>query len=157
MKTIRLGWRLLLRDLRAGELHILGFALIIAVASLTSVGFFADRLSQALGREANQLLGGDLLLTADHPWDARYAEQARAFGLRVVTTTSFTSMASTGEVAQLAGIKAVEPGYPLRGQLRTAPDLNLPDAVASGIPAVGTEPARRGGKRHPGGRHGVAG
>ncbi len=138
MKTLRLGWRLLLRDLRAGELHILGVALIIAVASLTSVGFFADRLSQALGREANQLLGGDLLLTADHPWDARYAEQARALGLRVVTTTSFTSMASTGEVAQLAGIKAVEPGYPLRGQLRTAPDLNQPDAVASGIPAAGT-------------------
>lgn len=138
MKTLRLGWRLLLRDLRAGELHILGFALLIAVASLTSVGFFADRLSQALNREANQLLGGDLLLTADHPWDAAYADQARALGLSAITTTSFTSMASTGEVAQLAGIKAVEPGYPLRGQLRVAPGLNQADAVARGIPAPGT-------------------
>ena len=137
MKSIRLSWRLLLRDLRAGELHILGFALVIAVASLTSVGFFADRLSQALTREANQLLGGDLLLTADHAWDARYAERARALGLQVITTTSFTSMASTGDVAQLAGIKAVEPGYPLRGQVRVAPGLNQPDAVASGIPAQG--------------------
>ena len=138
MNSIRLAFRLLLRDLRAGELHILGFALLIAVASLTSVGFFADRLSQALNREANQLLGGDLLMTADHPWDPRFAERARALGLRVITTTSFTSMASTGEVAQLAGIKAVEPGYPLRGQLRVAPGLNQPDAVANGIPAPGT-------------------
>ncbi|MBK9085184.1 MAG: FtsX-like permease family protein [Sterolibacteriaceae bacterium] len=138
MNSIRLAFRLLLRDLRAGELHILGFALLIAVASLTSVGFFADRLSQALNREANQLLGGDLLMTADHPWDPRFAERARALGLRVISTTSFTSMASTGEVAQLAGIKAVEPGYPLRGQLRVAPGLNQPDAVANGIPAPGT-------------------
>ena len=114
MKTIRLAWRLLLRDLRAGELHILGFALLIAVASLTSVGFFADRLSQGLDREANQLLGGDLLLTADHPWDERYAAQARALGLRAITTTSFTSMASAKDSAQLAGVKAVQPGHPSR-------------------------------------------
>ncbi|MCK7497942.1 MAG: hypothetical protein MZW92_49850 [Comamonadaceae bacterium] len=43
-----LAWRMLLRDLRAGELRLLGIAMIIAVASLTSVSFFTDRLAQRL-------------------------------------------------------------------------------------------------------------
>ena len=45
------------RDWRAGELRVLALALVIAVASVTSVGFFADRVRQALTREAHQLLG----------------------------------------------------------------------------------------------------
>src|SRR5213075_2264221 len=40
------AWRMLARDARAGELGILAAALIIAVAAVTSVGFFADRVSQ---------------------------------------------------------------------------------------------------------------
>jgi metal-dependent amidase/aminoacylase/carboxypeptidase family protein len=48
-------FRMLRRDLRAGELGLLLVALVIAVTSLTSVGFFTDRVAQALTREANQL------------------------------------------------------------------------------------------------------
>lgn len=48
--------RMLRRDLRAGELGLLLVALIIAVTSLTSVGFFTDRVARALRLEANQLL-----------------------------------------------------------------------------------------------------
>ena len=60
--------RMLRRDARAGELRLLVAALVLAVAALSAVGFFTDRVSQALAREANQLLGADLLLRADHPW-----------------------------------------------------------------------------------------
>lgn len=137
MSLLRLSFRMLLRDLRAGELHLLALALIIAVASLTSVGFLTDRVGQALDREANQLLGGDLLLKADHAWSQSVIDGARARGLEVVTTTQFTSMASTADAAQLAGIKAVEKGYPLRGSLRIAPGPNLADSLAPGVPPRG--------------------
>lgn len=137
MNDLRLAFRMLRRDLRAGELHLLILALAIAVASLASVGFLTDRVGRALDREANQLLGGDLLLRADHPWAPGIAAEAVARGLRVVTTTQFTSMASTGEAAELAGVKAVEPGYPLRGSLRIAPGPNRPDAPAPGVPPAG--------------------
>ncbi|HWS11374.1 MAG TPA: ABC transporter permease, partial [Rhodocyclaceae bacterium] len=116
-----LAWRMLLRDLRAGELHLLGIAMVIAVASVTSVSFFTDRLSQALTREANQLLGGDLLLVADHAFRPEFREEAKRRGLQVLGSTSFTSMASSESGAQLAGVKVVEPGHPLRGSLRIAP------------------------------------
>ena len=86
IKTLRLAFRMMLRDLRAGELHLLGIAIVIAVASLTSVGFLADRVGRALDREANQLLGGDLLLSADRPWTARFIDAARERGLNSAGT-----------------------------------------------------------------------
>lgn len=129
---------MLKRDFRAGELRLLGLALVIAVASLSSVSFFSDRLSRALTREAHQLLGGDLLLVADHPWDKAYRAQAQRRGLRVITSVSFPSMTAANGASHLAGIKAVEPGYPLRGALRTAPGLNQPDAETRETPARGS-------------------
>lgn len=137
MRSLLLAARMMLRDLRAGELHLLGLAIVIAVASLTSVGFLADRVGRALDREANQLLGGDLLLRADRPWPAAFADEARDRGLQVATTVLFTSMASTEETAALAGVKVVEDGYPLRGAIRIAAGPNQDDAVAGRVPAPG--------------------
>lgn len=137
MNTLRLAFRMMLRDLRAGELHLLGLAIIIAVASLTSVGFLADRVSRGLDREANQLLGGDLLLRADQRWDGRFHDEARRRGLEVADTVLFTSMVSTEEEAQLAGVKVVEEGYPLRGGLRISAGPNQADADPGRVPERG--------------------
>lgn len=138
MSNWHLAWQMLKRDFRAGELRLLGLALVIAVASLSSVSFFSDRLSRALAREAHQLLGGDLLLIADHPWDPAFRREAQRLGLRLTGSVSFPSMTSANGASQLADIKAVEPDYPLRGMLRNAPALNVPDAEAGGIPERGT-------------------
>lgn len=138
MSNWHLAWQMLKRDFRAGELRLLGLALVIAVASLSSVSFFSDRLSRALAREAHQLLGGDLLLLADHPWHADFRAEAERLGLRVTGSVGFPSMTTANGASQLADIKAVEPGYPLRGSLRTAPALNVPDAEAGATPAAGT-------------------
>ena len=62
----RLAWRTLLRDLRAGELRLLMVAVTLAVASLTAVGFFADRLQGGLQRDALQLLGGDFVVASEN-------------------------------------------------------------------------------------------
>lgn len=133
-----LAWRMLGRDWRAGELRILAAALLIAVASVTSVAFFADRVRQALVQEAHQLLGGDVVLAADHPFAKSMRDEIAARGLRVAEATTFISMARAGERAQLAGVKAVSDAYPLRGRLRTAPALNAPDAETDAGPPRGT-------------------
>lgn len=141
MNILAFSFRMLRRDARAGELHLLVLALVVAVAALSAVAFFTDRVDRALAREANQLLGADLLLIADHPWSAAFPDGARQAGLSVVQTQSFPSMVSAGSGegsrVQLAEIKAVEAGYPLRGRLRTAPELHAPDAPANGIPVAG--------------------
>jgi putative ABC transport system permease protein len=141
VNTLRLTLRMLLRDLRAGELTVLAVAMVLAVAALTGVGFLADRVQRAVESEAHQLLGGDLLLTADHPWGEDYRAAARERGLQVAESASFPSMIVGTAGVQLAEIKAVSPEYPLRGSLRTAPRLNAPDAAAVGAlrtPAQGT-------------------
>jgi putative ABC transport system permease protein len=133
---MRSAWRMLARDWRAGELGVLAAALVIAVASVTSVGFFADRVSQALERDAHQLLGADLVLAADHPWSARMVERLR--GVQSAEAVNFVSMALRGDQSQLAGVKGVSENYPLRGRLRIAASPGAPDAAAERGPAAGT-------------------
>ena len=138
---IAFSLRMFKRDARAGELRLLAAALVLAVAALSAVGFFTDRVSQALAQEANRLLGADLLLRADHPWPEARANEARSLGLRVAETRVFPSMARLGEGgesrSQLAEIKAVSAGYPLRGSLRIAPAANAADAPAAEVPPPG--------------------
>ncbi len=136
--NLPLPLKMLLRDWRAGELRVLALALVIAVASVTSVAFFADRVWQALTREANQMLGADVLLLSDHPFAPELREEAARHGLGRVDGVSFVSMARAGDASQLAGVKAVSAGYPLRGKLRIAPRLNAADAETDVIPPPGT-------------------
>ena len=141
MYNLNLIWRMLRRDWRAGELTVVGLAIVLAVAALTSVGFLTDRVEQGLKLEAHQLLGGDLLLTADHPWAADYSREAAARGLRMAQSVTFPSMVqingAAGLATQLAEIKAVSTSYPLRGALRIAAALNTVDATTKAVPHVG--------------------
>ena len=139
---IRQALRMLARDWRGGELRVLAAALVVAVASVTSVAFFADRVSRALVRDAHQLLGADLVLVSDHPWKPAVAEELARRGVERADAITFISMARAGEGdaarGQLAGVKAVSEKYPLRGKLRIAPALNAPDAIANAGPKPGT-------------------
>ena len=63
---LSLGWRTLWRDLRSGELRLVMVAVTLAVAALTAVGFFSDRLQGGLQRDARQLLGGDAVIVSDN-------------------------------------------------------------------------------------------
>ncbi len=143
---IRQGARAFTRDWRAGELRLLVLSLVVAVAAMTSVGFFIDRLRAGLERDAAQLLGADLVLISDKPVAESLRGEARSRGLSVAETVAFPSMAlsfaapgSNAEPAtQLTAVKAVTPGYPLRGALRTATAPGAPDAITKQLPEAGT-------------------
>ncbi|HZM35876.1 MAG TPA: FtsX-like permease family protein, partial [Burkholderiales bacterium] len=135
---MRQSLRMLARDWRAGELRVLAAALVVAVAALTSVAFFADRLSQALLRDAHQLLGADLVLRSDHPWRQEIIEKVQRSGLQSAEAMNFISMAMSGARSELSGVKAVTDNYPLRGRLRVAPAPGAPDAPVERGPEPGT-------------------
>ena len=120
----RLAWRMLGRELRSGELRLLFMALVVAVAAVTAVGFFADRVRLALELQAQQLMGGDLVLTADHPWSPEITQEAAKRGLQLAETLSFPSMVMGAAQPQLVDIKAVSSAYPLRGKLSAALQAN---------------------------------
>ena len=136
-----LGWRSLWRDLRSGELRLLIVAVTLAVAALTAVGFFADRLQAGLQRDARQLLGGDAVIASDRLAPDFFASQAAELGLSMVRTQSFPTMARASEAqggaSKLVALKAVEAGYPLRGTLRIADAPGAAERPARAIPEPG--------------------
>ena len=137
----RLGWRTLWRDLRAGELRLLMVAVTLAVAALTAVGFFADRLNGGLARDARQLLGGDAVVSSDNPTPAAFIDKARSLGLQAVTTIGFPTMGRASEAqggaSRLVALKVVGTGYPLRGNLKIAAQPEDAGTTTRAIPAPG--------------------
>lgn len=137
MTDLILSLRLAARDWRAGELRLLIAALVIAVAAISSVGLFVDRMRTALASQARQLLGADLVLATAREPDATLIADATASSLLAVRTVSFPSMALAGERSILVSLKAVEQGYPLRGSIRVASQPGGSDAPAESIPGPG--------------------
>ena len=136
-----LGWRSLWRDWRAGELRLLVLAVTLAVAALTAVGFFADRLQGGLARDARALIGGDAVISADNQPSIAFEERARELGLRTTQTLGFPTMGRADEAqgggARLVALKVVAPGYPLRGRLRVATQPEGAGELTRDIPAPG--------------------
>jgi putative ABC transport system permease protein len=130
------------RDFQAGELRLLALAVVLAVAALTAVAFFADRLQSGLARDARQLLGGDAVVASDQPAPAGLAQRARDLGLQTATSAGFPSMGrapdNRGGASRLVAVKAVSPNYPLRGQLQIKSGPEAPVQAASGGPPRGT-------------------
>ncbi|WP_421956308.1 ABC transporter permease [Polaromonas sp.] len=139
---LKLGWRTLLRDLRAGELRLLIVAVTLAVAALTAVGFFADRLKGGLQRDARQLLGGDAVIRSDGETPAAFIARAQALGLKAISTVSFPTMGratdADGGASKLVAFKAVPDGYPLRGSMKVADSADAAGADTREVPAPGT-------------------
>ena len=137
-----LAWRQTLRDFRAGELRLLMLAVVLAVAALTAVGFFADRLSSGLARDARQLLGGDAVVGSDRAAPPELAQKALAMGLRVSASVGFPSMGrateAQGGASRLVSVKAVSPAYPLRGRLQLQEAAGAPLQVLAAAPSPGT-------------------
>ena len=123
------AWRTLWRDARAGELRLLVVAVALGVAALSSVSFLADRLNGGLQRDARQLLGGDVVVVSDQATPQHFMQRAKEEGLQGVTTLSFPTMArgqpkdGADTNSRLVALKAVEAGYPLRGELKVASSL----------------------------------
>ncbi|MFT5532837.1 MAG: putative ABC transport system permease protein [Burkholderiaceae bacterium] len=142
MRTLMQSLRMTLRDWRAGELRFLLVALVVAVSALTSVSFFVDRMRTGLNRDAHQLLGADLVIRGDTPISELWRAEARKRGLTLADTVVFPSMALAGEgdamQSKLASVKAVTTGYPLRGNLRVAPNSTDAGVTTRAIPATGT-------------------
>ncbi len=138
----RLAWRQMLRDFRAGELRLLIVAVMLAVAALSAVGFFADRLNHGLARDAGQLLGGDALVASDQAMPPAFVQQARDQGLATATTTVFPSMGrapeALGGASRLVTVKGVSDGYPLRGELKLAEQRDGATRASTTAPERGT-------------------
>jgi len=133
--SLGFSWRMLWRDWRSGELRIVTLALIIAVTSVTAVGFFIDRVDRGMQQQAGELIGADLVVTSARPLTPAIEKQARQHHLKTAELMAFRSVALSGERPQLVEVKAVSEGYPFRGVLKTSTVAFSEDVITKGIPS----------------------
>ncbi|HEX5549891.1 MAG TPA: FtsX-like permease family protein [Nitrospira sp.] len=129
----RMAWR----ETRGAWRHFLYFFVCIAigVSALVGVSLFAAHVEHAVSRQAKGLLGGDLEIRSSHPLSAESQTVLDTLDQRGVTRTHISELvamaaritreATVAQATQIVELKAVEPGYPLYGSLKTEPSLRL--------------------------------
>ncbi|MCW8881026.1 MAG: FtsX-like permease family protein, partial [Sedimenticola sp.] len=137
MNRIVLALRFFRRDLRSSELRLLVLALVIAVAAVSAVGFFTNRVEQAMILQANQVLAADLVLSSNNPIADSFVQQANSLDLKVAHTLTFPSVIVHQDETQLVAVKAVSKNYPLRGDLRVRPDPTAEEETVKNPPLPG--------------------
>ena len=130
LRRLRKGWR-------SGELLILTLALTVAVAAVSAVGLFTERMRAAIASQTGETLGADLMFTSRDPIPESVSRAVAAGGAAHTSVVQFPSVALHGDDTALASVKAVEPGYPLRGALRIADQPFAPLRIAGTVPARG--------------------
>src|SRR6185295_3447011 len=115
MTVLRLALRNLIRDLRSGEIAVLLLALLVAVASLTAVGFFTSRVGRAVAQQAGEVLAADLRLESGRAIADAYANEARQRGLETAQILTMPSVVFYGDESSLVALRAVSPAIRCAG------------------------------------------
>ena len=133
MSIASLIFKLFARDWRSGELKVLIAALFVAVAAISSINFFSDRVEIALMEETSRFIGADLQITGPREAEEAWLQEAENRGLEIGRSLLFATVSSTETEFQLSNVRAVDTSYPLKG------NLNLTKADGS-ITPVNTKP-----------------
>lgn len=120
---------LLLQSFRTGGLYLLIIALSLAISATTALKFSNDQVKNAVSLQASQMLGADLVLSNNEPIEQLWKKKAEQLGLKQTNVTIFSSMAHTQDQFVMVNVKAIEPLFPLRGQLEIEPSAK---AIQSG-------------------------
>lgn len=135
-----LALKLLIRNWRSGELKLLGISLILAVAVLSAIAIFTNRLEATLLVQSNSVIGADTVVAGDQAHPSEWEQAAEQAGISYTTSNQFMSVVYAGDEMRLASIKAVAAGYPLRGQFEIS---DIPFTLkANEIQTVKTIPAQ---------------
>ncbi|OUR99210.1 hypothetical protein A9Q81_11590 [Gammaproteobacteria bacterium 42_54_T18] len=136
----RLAIKLLIREWRAGSLTVMATALLIAITSHTTIGFFTERLSNAMEAKATHLLGADLVIKSPSAVSPELLDgyvKNNTDNLNIAHTIEFTTIAIAGDELKLSSVKAVSNNYPLKGFMRTSRTLFGEEFTTTDSPAVG--------------------
>ena len=128
-----LSLRMLIRTWRGGELGLILWSLILAVAVVTSVSLLAERIEKALTQESSSFLAADLLVRSSKEAPIEWVDEAARLNVSTAKTIGFASIVFFGDELHLASIKAVQSNYPLRGEIKrsTTPFTRDPSLIES--------------------------
>lgn len=137
MRMLAMVLRSLRREWRSGELAVLWFSLVVAVAALTGVGFLVDRIGHAVQAQASEVLAADARVESPEALAPPLRQHAQDLHLQTARLATMLSVVFNGDNSHLAEIRAASPGYPLRGALRIAGEPFAAGAITRSIPSAG--------------------
>jgi putative ABC transport system permease protein len=117
-QLLTIALRIFKRDWKRGELLVLLFSMIVAMASVSVIYLVIDRIESASAREVGDVLGADLVISSPKPVDQEWLDFAQLQGLKQATSVEFASVLFANEKLQLSSIKAVSDNYPLKGSIQ---------------------------------------
>ncbi|MGH1486125.1 MAG: ABC transporter permease [Cellvibrionaceae bacterium] len=128
-------------------MKILAASLVLAVAVVTAITVFANRMDQSLVRQSNSYLAADRVVQGRFVVPEEWRQETKNYSLSYTDVAEFSSMIfakkpanEDSEEMQLASIKAVGSNYPLRGdvQISEVPFATGEDVyTANSIPSPG--------------------
>ena len=143
----RLGFRLARRELRGGirGLRVFLACLVLGVSAIAGIGSLAASVVAGIKADARELLGGD----AEARLAYRQADAAEhAYLARSGTMSEIASMRAMGRTLDggrrsLIELKAVDPAYPLYGEVALSPAQSLAAALENrgGVFGAAVDPA----------------
>lgn len=136
--TFKLALRFLYWDWKAGELNLLLLALVLCVASITTVGFFVNRLELGMNQQSSELLAADFVISSSKEINSERITQARNIGLSFSLIRLFRSVLVSGDAVQMVEVKAIDENYPLRGELKLSKQQFVAGKKTRGKPDSGT-------------------
>jgi putative ABC transport system permease protein len=138
MTSFGFALRSLSRDLKAGELTVLLLAVIVAVTSMTAVGFFTDRVARGVQAQAAETLAADMVIRSAAVISPDYLVAGNAAGLQTASAFDFPTVAQAEDERTLSVVNAVSENYPLRGEVLLSEQIFGESYVAQGVPEAGT-------------------
>ena len=134
---MKLALKILLRELRNGDVLTLALALVLSVATVTGISLFIDRLQSSFELQSATLLAADRVVRSPKPLPEEWQLEAKEAGLSVANRAWFSTMVFTDDGLQLSQVSAVTDAYPLRGEYLTDSQLfGVGQTTAKG-PSVG--------------------
>ena len=138
-RTLVLGLRLALRDLRGGirAFTVLLLALALGVGAITAIGALKDAIETSLDSQGQQLLGGDVAISRMHQPASAGERQALSARGPMSETASLRAMVRPAnpqpdDLPIMVELMAADARYPLVGTVSLEPALALPAAFTKG-------------------------
>ncbi|WP_345057227.1 ABC transporter permease [Hymenobacter glaciei] len=130
----RMAWR----DSRRSRARLLLFmaSIILGIAALVGINSFGDNLARSVAEQARELLGADLVLTANHPFEPALEPALSQLGEARQSEMAFASLVQfrPGRGVRLAQVRAREGGF-YYGEWQVQPQAAAAQFGQAGNPA----------------------
>ncbi|WP_209332386.1 ABC transporter permease [Lunatimonas salinarum] len=124
MADLKWTFLMAMRDFRknGSKLALFISSILVGIAALVAISSFGDNLTQDIERQAKELLGADLVLSNNQPFEGPEADSSILSQAMEINFASMVSFVGKGE-SRLTQIRALEGAFPFYGSFDVEPSL----------------------------------